>query len=61
MHPIWEGVFTHPDMARHYRCGLSIRIHDRKYWYVYFRDGFQAAGAPGDARCMEVHEYPEQR
>ncbi len=61
MHPIWEGVFTHPDMARHYRCGLSIRIHDRKYWYVYFRDGFQAAGAPGDARCMEVHEYPERR
>jgi len=53
MHPIWEGVFTHPDLIGLYRCAFWIEIHDNKYWYFYFRD--EPIGIPESADCMVVH------
>jgi hypothetical protein len=72
MHPIWEGLFTHPDLAERYHCGLCIRIHDGKYLYFYLRneygpdgtgDSSRPAGfsvpAPTPAPCMTVCEYTD--
>lgn len=58
MHPIWEGLFVHPDLAQRYRCAFSVRIHDSKYWYFYFRrDNAAPAGrfdGPAPGRCLTV-------
>lgn len=58
LHPIWEAVFTHPDLAEHFRFVLSVRIHDRKYWYIFVRkdapfDSAPLRGLPGP-RCLAV-------
>jgi hypothetical protein len=37
MHPIWEGLFTHAELVRRYRCALCLQINDRKYLYFYLR------------------------
>jgi hypothetical protein len=62
MHPVWEGVFVHPELARNYHCAFWIRIHDRKYWYVYIRDGVELDPAAGSALasgpCMSVRDGP---
>jgi hypothetical protein len=58
MHPIWEGLFVHPDLAGRYRCDFSIQVHEHKYWYFYFRrDDTAPAGrfeGPIPGRCLTV-------
>jgi hypothetical protein len=62
MHPVWEGVYVHPELASRYRCAFWIRIHDHKFWYIYTRDGVALDPAPAgsltSARCMSVHDCP---
>jgi hypothetical protein len=58
MHPIWEGLFVHPDLAERYRCAFSIQIHENKYWYFYFRRDDTAPevrlDGPAPGRCLAV-------
>lgn len=74
MHPIWEGLYTHPDLARRYRCGLCVRIHDGKYLYFYLRNHLEPDGTGGSSRpgrfavptppssaCMTACEYTDTR
>jgi hypothetical protein len=58
MHPIWEAVFTHPELAEHFRFVLCARIHDHKYWYVFVREEAYFDPSPLRAlagpRCIAV-------
>ncbi len=58
LHPIWEAVFTHPDLTEHFRFVLSVRIHEHKYWYIFVRNGAPFDSAPlrglSGPRCLAV-------
>ena len=62
MHPIWEGVFTHRDLAVRYRCWFRLRIHEGKYWYVFIRKDIADPGvdpsvlAESGSPCMTVEK-----
>jgi arabinofuranosyltransferase len=62
MHPIWEGVFTHRDLALRYRCWFRTRIHDDKYWNVFIRNDITDPGvdpsslANTGTPCMAIEE-----
>ena len=61
MHPIWEGVYSHPKLRQNYRCAFSIKIQDNKYWYFYFPVGDRPANLATFAwrleKCADVKYY----
>jgi arabinofuranosyltransferase len=65
MHPIWQGLFVHPELAEFYRCSFHVKINENKYWYFYFRlpaeHGQWPAGGPGPGPCQNVEFYAADR
>jgi len=61
MHPIWDAVYTHPDLALLYRCAFSVRIHGRKHLYVFVLKDAKFDPAPlfslPDLDCMQVKTF----